>query len=94
MKSKTEPLFLEQRTYRRRRMADAARFLPFLGAVLFTIPLLWGQAGATAASTTGVMLYLFLVWGLLVAVSAGISRKLRDDETQSAENDLPNKSGL
>jgi len=94
MKSKAGPLFLEQRTYRRRRMADAARFLPFLGAILFSVPLLWGQAGTDAASTTAVMLYLFLVWGILVAVSAGISRKLREDETHGADDKTPSKSGV
>lgn len=94
MKAKPGPLFLEQRTYRRRRIADAARFLPFLGAILFSVPLLWGQAGTEAASTTGVMLYLFLVWGILVVVSAGISRKLREDETHTANDAAPSKSGV
>lgn len=93
MKSKPEPLFLEQRTYRRRRMADAARFLPFLGAILFSVPLLWGKEGTSAALTTNVMLYLFLVWGLLVAFSAVISRKLRDDGPHGTGDDPQSKSG-
>ena len=29
-----EPLFVERRTYRRRRMADAAIFLPVVGLIL------------------------------------------------------------
>lgn len=94
MKSKAEPLFLEQRTYRRRRMADAVRILPVFGAILVSVPLLWGQGPASAALTTGVMLYLFVVWGLLVGLSAVISRKLREEETRSADNETPSKPGV
>lgn len=73
------PMFLERRTYRRRRMADAARMLPLLGAFLFCVPLLW-QGGETATSTTGAMFYLFGVWVLLVVLSGVISRHLRQGE--------------
>lgn len=94
MKSKPGPLFLEQRAYRRRRMADAARVLPVLGAILFSVPLLWGQDGSGAALTTNVMLYLFVIWGLLVGLSAVISRKLREEETRSADNQTQSKTGV
>jgi uncharacterized membrane protein YhaH (DUF805 family) len=94
MRTKAGPVFLEQRTYRRRRMADAARFLPIFGAVLFSVPLLWGQGRGGEASTTGVMLYLFWVWGLLVMLSAVISRRLRDDETQSEQDETHGNTGV
>ncbi|WP_102107148.1 hypothetical protein [Oceaniglobus roseus] len=44
-----EPVFLERQTYRRRRLMDAARVLPVLGAVLFMVPMLW-FAGLDARS--------------------------------------------
>lgn len=60
-----EPLFLARQAYRRRRMGDAARLLPVLGAVLFLAPLLGGWGGRTTAGTG---LWLFAVWlGLIVA---------------------------
>lgn len=47
MRAGREPLFLARQTYRRRRVADAARLLPVLGgALLFMLPLLGGAAGA------------------------------------------------
>ncbi|EAQ45839.1 hypothetical protein MED193_05589 [Roseobacter sp. MED193] len=68
--------FVERRTYRRRRLMDIARLLPILGALLFTVPLMWpnpdpypapgNQAGmATSAAIT----YIFVVWGGLIALS-------------------------
>ena len=94
MKSNPGPLFLEKRTYRRRRMADAARILPVFGTILFSVPLLWGQDPGGAALTTSVMLYVFVVWGFLVALSAVISRKLRDEDTGSAQDDAQTKTGV
>lgn len=74
-------LFLERESYRRRRLTDAARFLPLLGAALFLLPLLWPVAD-TAADRTGVstsraIVYIFLVWGLLIVVSGVLSARMR-----------------
>ena len=70
------PVFLERRTYRRRRMADAARLLPVAGAVLFLLPLLWTGQDDTPTHTTRVMFFVFGVWIVLAVVSALISRGL------------------
>jgi hypothetical protein len=35
------PVFLARRTYRQRRLADAARMLPLAAGVLMALPLLW-----------------------------------------------------
>ncbi len=76
------PVFLERRTYRRRRMADAARLLPVIGAVLFMLPLLWldPSDGQPQTSTTAVMFFVFGAWIVLVAVAAAISRNLSDPQ--------------
>ncbi|SLN13712.1 hypothetical protein PEL8287_00551 [Roseovarius litorisediminis] len=81
MKSKSGPVFLERRTYRRRRMIDAARLLPVLGIILVSIPLLWNGTPDPHTRTTYAMFYLFVVWIILVALSAIISRYLGPNES-------------
>lgn len=79
MSAPRDPPFLERRSYRRRRLSDAARLLPILGVILFMLPLLWaaGPGGTTARSG----LYLFGSWFVLIAIAAGLARPL----TRSAE---------
>ena len=70
------PVFLERQSYRRRRVTDAARVLPFIGLLLWLIPLLWREEGAAAVRSSSAILYLFGVWFLLVAGAAVLSAKL------------------
>jgi len=79
MRETPGPVFLERRTYRRRRMADAARMLPILGGALFLLPLLWEGSPGEPVRTSMVMFYLFPVWLLLALTSVLISRHLRSD---------------
>jgi len=74
-------VFLARRSYRRRRMADAARLLPLAGGILFCVPLLW-KAADGGARTVGAMIYVFALWVLLVVVSALVSRHLRNGEDE------------
>ena len=68
MPQSSQPLFLARRSYRRRRLMDAARMLPVLGAVLILLPGLWNPAETPAPDTGRGGLYLFAVWlGLIVA---------------------------
>ncbi|EEE37241.1 hypothetical protein RKLH11_1077 [Rhodobacteraceae bacterium KLH11] len=64
-------LFLERQSYRRRRLVDAARLLPFLGAGLLALPLLWPDEtdGAEALPLSSAMFYIFACWGLLILIS-------------------------
>jgi len=80
------PVFLARRSYRRRRVADAARLLPLAGSVLFCVPLLW-KAADTGARTVSAMTYVFALWVLLVVLSALVSRHLRsgDEERDGGE---------
>jgi hypothetical protein len=73
------PLFLARRSYRRRRLADAARILPLIGGVLFCLPLLW-KGSPTSDSTVQSLIYIFGLWVILILTSAIISRHLRLDE--------------
>ena len=81
------PLFLERRRYRRRRLTDAARLLPILGALLFALPLLWptpeqasagaGEAGGAAGvAMAQSMIYIFAVWAGLILSALLISWRL------------------
>lgn len=81
MSGRGESGFVNRRAYRKRRAADAARLLPVLGAALIALPLLWRDAGSTAAA----MLYLFLVWAGLAALAAILSRWLSDDEEKEED---------
>lgn len=74
MKRPATPLFLARASYRRRRLADAARLLPVLGGLLWTLPLVGLAANARRTSTTGI--YLFLVWLVLIVAAAVLSRAL------------------
>ncbi|MEM6481920.1 MAG: hypothetical protein AAF922_14960 [Pseudomonadota bacterium] len=89
MSTEPAPLFVGRRDYYLRRMADAARLLPILGVGLFMFPLFWiapetvsseiGGPDDRSVRTVAVMVYLFVVWIVLAAVSGLISRKLGDE---------------
>lgn len=65
------PVFLARRSYRRRRLGDAARIVPVLGAALFLLP-----ATGAVPEGQGAFVYLFAVWAGLIALAAVLSRLL------------------
>lgn len=60
------PLFLARSVYRRRRLRDAARLLPFIGVLLLMLPAL-GREEADGARDA---VYVFVVWALLIVAAA------------------------
>jgi hypothetical protein len=72
-----EPVYLRPASYRRRRRRDAARLLPFVGAFLFLLPVLWGPARGAPRDTAQDGIYLFVTWAALIVLAALISRSLR-----------------
>ena len=82
------PLFLARQGYRRRRVMDAARALPVLGAFLFLIPLLWTGAAGNGATTRVGIVYLFGIWACLIGAAGWLSRYLdsREDEAGDTGN--------
>ena len=76
------PVFLERRSYRRRRLMDALRLLPSRGLLLWMRPLFWPTAadGPDApdkmAMSTAVT-YVFLVWLTLIASALALWSFLR-----------------
>lgn len=87
------PIFLERSGYRQRRMMDALRLLPVLGALLWLLPLFWpteavvsGAGGIVTMSAA--MIYVFGVWGVLIVISFALRRVLRPTlEQQAAQLD-------
>ncbi len=82
MRDSHEPLFLARGSYRRRRLEDAARLLPWLGGFLFALPLLW-----TDARTTVGLLYLFAAWIVLIGLALVLSRRLARNEDRGVDPD-------
>jgi len=76
------PLFLAKQSYRRRRVADAARVLPMFGIVLVLLPVLWSE---TARTGTG-LIYIFCVWAILIGLVFLLSRRLADGAPDDGEN--------
>lgn len=77
-------LFLERRSYRRRRMMDAVRILPLLCTLLFlVVPLMWpqGDEDVVALSLSTAIWYLFSVWVLAIVASFGLWRRIRRSDT-------------
>lgn len=67
------PLFVARHGYRRRRIIDAARVLPLLGAFLLFLPLLWVGEGGTRIG----VVYLFAIWAGLIVAAFFLSLYLR-----------------
>lgn len=72
-------MFVERQTYRKRRMQDAARFLPVIGVVLFLVPLFWPRGPADGIAMSVALEYIFLVWASLVAAALVLSIYIKDE---------------
>jgi hypothetical protein len=77
MRPPKPPLFLGRAGYRSRRLSDAARMLPVLGAFLLLLPMLWSPAATATADTGPDGIYLFAVWAGLIGAAALLAPRLR-----------------
>ncbi len=82
---KLPPVFLERASYRRRRLRDAARLWPVFGVILILFPLLWGQSGENARTTSGALAYIFGVWGVLICGALILARVLAKPEKEERD---------
>lgn len=87
MAKPSHPMFLERESYRRRRLGDAVRLVPFLGFVLLLLP-------GLLTTTNDALIYIFSIWAVLIVITAILSRKLAaanmidvDGEAQKAPDD-------
>ncbi|MEM8578983.1 MAG: hypothetical protein AAGF60_14130 [Pseudomonadota bacterium] len=83
MTAPNPPVFLERRSYRRRRMLDALRLMPLLGLGLFMLPLFWpasvDEAGSPVPMSVAIS-YVFGAWAVLIVLSALLWALLRRAE--------------
>ncbi len=73
-------LFLARDSYRQRRLRDAARMLPVLGAVIWLLPLMWQRGPQETGGMAAAVVFVFAGWTLLIILTALIARKLRPDD--------------
>lgn len=102
MSQRPEPgVFLERRSYRRRRMLDGLKMLPILGAWLFMLPLMWPDGGggavdAPARSMSSALIYIFGTWLVMIlcgwTLVAALSR-LRDVSGKDAAPEASAEDG-
>ena len=86
------PVFLPPAGYRQKRVRDAARLLPVLGAGLLLLPLLWTPSDeAGGIGNAAALLYVLGIWAALILAAFGLGRALRPDEDQGedAPGDAP-----
>jgi hypothetical protein len=86
MRRPKRPLFLARAPYRRRRLRDAARLLPVLGAFLLVLPLLWAPEAQVSLSS-GDVVYFFTVWLGLIGLAAAFAPGLRGGDSADEEED-------
>ncbi len=76
-------LFLERRSYRRRRMMDAVRILPLLCALLWLIvPIMWpnGAQEGNQTDLSTALWYLFVTWVLAILATLALWRGVRNHQ--------------
>ena len=79
--------FEEKRTYRRRRLMDAARVAPLLALALWMLPLIWPQTGESTVSSATALVYIFVVWSAVIVLTWALSRGLGDGDDTSPDQD-------
>jgi hypothetical protein len=79
--------FVERRSYRRRRLADALRMLPVAGALLFCVPMLWPTEPGAAIPVSSAIIYIFLVWAGLVVLSAVLATTAARQQRDTGDED-------
>jgi hypothetical protein len=86
MRRPKQPLFLARAPYRRRRLRDAARLLPVLGAFLLVLPLLWSH-DLRVTLRSGDVIYFFSIWLVLIGLAAAFAPGLRGGDGTDDEED-------
>lgn len=88
--SEAKVALLERQGYRRRRLSDAARVLPVIGAGLLLVPLLWPGVDETAGGiepvrTSQAIIYIFGSWAVLILAAVLFGLAARHDDSGIAD---------
>ncbi len=79
------PIFLQRASYRQRRLRDAAKLLPFLGMILWAIPLTWSHGEGDDHIGTSGLIYVFGVWVILIVLTGLMASRIRSDTPKEDE---------
>ena len=80
------PVFLQKASYRQRRVRDAAKLVPVLGAVLLIMPLAWQDDAQGATTNASALVYIFGVWIGLIVLTAVLSGLIRAHPQQADQD--------
>ena len=63
------------------RVTDSVLILPFVGTILFLLPIMWPRASegvaAEGTATSTALIYLFVVWAGLICCALGLALALK-----------------
>ena len=63
------------------RLTDSVLILPFVGTILFLLPIMWPRASegvaAEGTATSTSLIYLFAVWAGLICCALGLALALK-----------------
>ena len=66
---------------RGQRVTDSVLILPFVGTILFLLPIMWPRASegvaAEGTATSTALIYLFVVWAGLICCALGLALALK-----------------
>ena len=66
---------------RGQRLTDSVLILPFVGTILFLLPIMWPRASegvaAEGTATSTALIYLFVVWAVLICCALGLALALK-----------------
>ena len=66
---------------RGQRLTDSILILPFVGTILFLLPIMWPRASegvaAEGTATSTALIYLFVVWAGLICCALGLALALK-----------------
>ncbi|MGJ8589513.1 MAG: hypothetical protein ACSHXW_15290 [Yoonia sp.] len=76
-------VFLQKASYRQRRVRDAAKLVPVLGAILLAMPLAWQNDAPGETVNSSALVYIFGVWVALILLTAVLSSLIRSSTPPS-----------
>lgn len=83
-------VFLHRANYRQRRLRDAAKLVPFIGILLWSIPLMWQSDPAGGSMGSAGLVYIFGVWVFLIVLTAVLATRVRADPVAD-DKDAPDR---
>lgn len=89
-------IFLERRSYRRRRMVDAVKMMPIAAAWAFMLPLLWSTRptpDGEGVSLSFALIFIFGAWLTLTLASAALAAILKPESGQEGGSSEDSQGG-